>query len=139
MELPVQLGGGTASRPVICGPSSTLSIRALSVDMRISLPTLCSIMKSWNTSGDESNAVRKGDASSALTCSQKPESSLRSGCPLCFSKPTRQMLMAWERGKQQVVQRRARSHGDGILYRKNKGRNLAAPTLLVLHFSAMAA
>ena len=78
MELPVQLGS-TASRPVICGRSLDFSICALNVDVRISLPTRCSIMKSWNTSGEDLNAVRKGDASSALTRSQKPESSAEIG------------------------------------------------------------
>jgi hypothetical protein len=44
------------------------------------------------------NASMNGDASSALTRSQKPESSLKSGRASCFSKPTRQMLMSRERG-----------------------------------------
>jgi hypothetical protein len=78
------------------GPSSTLTICTLSVDVRISLPTRCSIRKSWNTSGEPLNAVRKGDASSALTRSQKPESSVRSGWAFWVSKPTRQMLMPVE-------------------------------------------
>jgi hypothetical protein len=66
----------------VSGPSSILTIRVLSVDVRVSLPTRCSMRNSWKAEGEALRAVTNGDASSALMRSQKPESSLRSGVAL---------------------------------------------------------
>ncbi len=93
------MGFGRISTRDSVGPSSIVTICAFRVDERISFPTRCSIRNSWNTAGAALKAVRNGDASSALTQSQKPEGSLRSGRALCFSKPIRQTVISWARGK----------------------------------------
>ena len=47
-------------------------IWALSVEVRVSLPTRCSIRNSWNTAGESLKAATNEAASTALTQSQKP-------------------------------------------------------------------
>ena len=75
-----------------------MTICALNVDLRVSLPTRWSIRNSWNKSGDSLKAAKNGDASSDSMRSQKPEGSRRSGLALWFSKPTRDayVLSAWQ-------------------------------------------
>jgi hypothetical protein len=81
------------------GPSSILTIWALNVDDRVRLPTRCSIWNSWKAAGEAWYASMNGEASAALTRSQKPESSLTSGLALWLSKPTKQIVILWERDK----------------------------------------
>lgn len=81
------------------GPCSILTICALNVERRISLPTRCSMATSWNTSGESLKAAMKGEASTGWTRSQKPDSPRRSGWALWFSNPTKQTAMSFARGK----------------------------------------
>src|SRR5579885_405413 len=65
--------------------------------MRVSLPARCSLRNSWNTACESLKAATDGAASAALTQSQKPESSVRSGRALLFSKPAKQTTTSWRR------------------------------------------
>jgi hypothetical protein len=73
-------------------------INATGTDLVKSLPTCCSIQDSSNTAFEVLKASTNGDASSALTRSQKLESSPRSGRALWVSKPTKETLMSRVRG-----------------------------------------
>lgn len=92
-------GWGRIRTRASAGPCSILTICALNVERRVSLPTRCSIANSWNTLGESLKTAIKGEASVVSTRSQNPESSRRSGRALCFSKPFKQTAMSFARGK----------------------------------------